>query len=220
MIIKDLFSLSFFKKLKKINSSKRMRKEKRDEHENALMQLSNEFGVDFGGYIPNAKKLGIDPACCNGYEASYPMPEIFELLKIQAGDRILDVGSGKGYAMFMFSQFPFSQIHGVELSEELVKISKANIQKIFSEDNRFQIFLGNALDFEYLDNYNYIYMYNPFPREIIPQFVNKLKQSLLNNPRKLIVIYQNPQRGALFEESGVFKTITLKDGTAVFESIV
>ena len=219
MNIKDLFSLKALINAKNKRENKRLNEEKRKLHEKELQILSERLGVDFGGYIPDTESLGTNSAYCNGYEASYPMPEIFRMLDIKQGDRLLDIGSGKGYAMYLFSQFPFSKIHGVELSEELFKISKANLEKIFPDDDRFQVFCGDALELDCLDDYNYIFMYNPFPREIIPTFVDRLKKSLINNPRKLVVVYQNPQRGALFEESGVFKTLMLKDGTAVFESI-
>lgn len=206
-------------KIKNKNKKVKERKAIRSEHMAAIKVIEEELGVDFGGYIPDSAKLGTDPDCCNGYEAAYPMPEIFEYLNIKEGDRLLDVGSGKGYAMYMFSEFPFSVIHGVELSEYLAKISKENLQKIFPDDCRFQVFTENALSFSHLDDYNYIFMYNPFPREVVGQFVEVLKQSALRRKDKLTVIYQNPQKGALFEVSGVFKTIMVKDGTAVFESI-
>jgi hypothetical protein len=61
-------------------------------------------------------------------------------------------------------------------------------------------------------------MYNPFPREVVEQFVNKLVDSAKGREDKLTVIYQNPQRGGLFEQSGIFETVLMEDGTAVFES--
>ena len=147
------------------------------------------------------------------------MPEIFDFLNIKEGDTLLDVGSGKGYAMYMFSELPFSKIHGVELSGKLASISKENLAKLFpNEQGRFNVFCENALEFEGLENYNYIFMYNPFPREVIHQFVEKLSASALKREGRLTVIYQNPQKGSLFEESGVFKTVLIKDGTAIFES--
>lgn len=209
----------FFKKIKTVYKSIKAKKEKQNKHAGEIKVIEDKLNVDFGGYIPDTAKLGTDSAFCNGYEASYPMPEILEYLHIKEGDRLLDVGSGKGYAMYIFSQLPFSEIHGIELSERLARISKENLQKIFPDDSRFRVFTENALSFSHLDEYNYIYMYNPFPREVIGQFVEALKQSVLRREDKLTVIYQNPQKGALFEESGVFKTVMVKDGTAIFESI-
>lgn len=192
---------------------------KRKEHFSQIKKIEELYGVDFNGYIPDATALGNDPSVCNGYEAAYDMPEVFKLLNIKETDKLLDVGSGKGYAMYMFSGFPFSEIHGVELSEKLAKISEQNLEKLFTNDNRFKVFCEDALTFSRIDDYNYIFMYNPFPREVVAEFVDLLKQSVLRRNDKLTVIYQNPQKGSLFEQSGVFKTVLLKDGTAIFESI-
>ncbi len=221
MPISEYFGKSPFEiliKLKKRKKDIQAKKQKRDAHSAQIKKIEEKYGVDFNGYIPDATLLRIDPTICNGYEASYDMPGIFDVLNIKETDRFLDVGSGKGYAMYMFSQFPFSAIHGVEMSEELARISKENLQKIFPDDNRFNVFCENAFSFSRIDDYNYIYMYNPFPREVIEEFVEILKQSVLRREDKLTVIYQNPQKGSLFEQSGVFKTVLLKDGTAVFES--
>lgn len=186
-----------------------------------IKEIEAKYGVDFGGYIPDTAALGTSSELCNGYEPAYPMPEVFKYLNINEGDKLLDVGSGKGYAMYMFSSLPFERIDGVELSERLAELSKENLGKIFpQEQNRFKIFCENALSFEHLDDYNYIFMYNPFPRDVVGQFVDKLSESAKNRDNKLTVIYQNPQRGALFEQSGAFKTVLMTDGTAVFESII
>ena len=222
MGIKKSSGKSLFEILIKLKNRKKVieaKKQKRDGHSAQIQKIEEKYGVDFNGYISDATLLGIDSTMCNGYEASYDMPGVFDVLNIKETDRLLDVGSGKGYAMYMFSQFPFSAIHGVELSEELARISKENLEKIFPNDNRFKVFCENAFSFPKIDDYNYIYMYNPFPREVIGEFVEILKQSVLRREDKLTVIYQNPQKGSLFEQSGVFKTVLLKDGTAIFESI-
>lgn len=214
--------VSFFKACGGVVEKLRKRKEKSDMRNanfTVIKSVEDKYGVDFGGYIPDTAELGTSSNFCNGYEPAYPMPAVFSYLNIKPEDKLLDVGSGKGYAMYMFSSFPFSRIDGVELSEKLARISEENLRKIFPEQNgRFNVFCGNALDFEGLDEYNYIFMYNPFPREVVEQFVNKLVDSAKGRDDKLTVIYQNPQRGGLFEQSGIFETVLMEDGTAVFES--
>lgn len=217
-VLKQTPMVDLSAKAKKHNAAKEKEK-KRQENFNRIKMVEETYGVDFGGYIPNVKDLGTNADICNGYEAAYPMPEVFKYLNIKECDTLLDVGSGKGYAMYMFSEFPFSKIHGVELSEELVRVSKENLATVFPEDReRFHIYCENALEFDKLDDYNYIFMYNPFPREVVGEFVNKLVESVERRNNKLTVIYQNPQKGSLFEQSGVFDTVLRVDGTAVFVS--
>ncbi len=207
---------SRLKERNEINEAKRIA---REEKMQAIKKTEVEYNVDFGGYIPDIGELGLLEGQCNGYEPSYDMPEIFGYLDVKPGDRLLDVGCGKGYAMYLFSGFPFSEIHGVELSERLADIAEDNLSKLFpNEKERFHIYRENALEFDKLDDYNYIYMYNPFPPEIVGLFAEKLKESAKRCPRKLTVIYQNPQKGSTIENGDVFRLVMYKDGTALFES--
>lgn len=217
-VLKETPVVDLSAKAKKLKSNKE-KEQKRQENFDRIKKIEEKFGVDFNGYIPDTADLGTSSNICNGYEAAYPMPEVFKYLNIKEGDTLLDVGSGKGYAMYMFSEFPFTKIHGVELSENLAEISKDNLGKIFpASKEKFHVFCENALEFDKLDDYNYIFMYNPFPREIVGEFVDKLAESVKRRNDKLTVIYQNPQKGSLFEQSGVFDTVLRVDGTAVFES--
>lgn len=206
-------------KIKRYIASRKKVNDKRNQNLEAIKMVEEQYGVDFGGYIPTVNSSLEASEQCNGYEASYPMPNIFKLLNVKEGDRLLDVGSGKGYAMYLFSEFPFSKIDGVEINEDLVRISQENLNKLFPDDkDRFEVFCDNALTFARLENYNYIYMYNPFPREVVEQFARRLEESAKNRTGKLTVIYQNPQKGSVFEQNGVFKAVLCADGTAVFES--
>ncbi len=207
-------------KIKRHFSKKKEIEKKREQNREIINEIEKKYGVDFGGYIPNVNDALQEASQCNGYEASYPMPNIFKLLNIKDGDKILDVGCGKGYAMYLFSEFPFSQIDGVEINKNLAKTAEANLNKLFPDDNgKYNVFCVNALDFSKLSEYNYIYMYNPFPRDVVEQFVAKLEEAAKAREDKMIVIYQNPQKGSLFEVNGVFKMALRVDGTAVFESI-
>lgn len=205
-------------RIKKRRASIERHKLKEDKMKK-IADIEAQYGVDFCGYIPDVKEIGLIEGQCNGYEPSYDMPGIFGYLNIKEGDKLLDVGCGKGFAMYLFANFPFSRIDGVELSSELADIAEDNLKKLFpDEKERFHIYRENALEFNNLDEYNYIYMYNPFPPEVVGRFAEKLKESAKNGNRKLTVIYQNPQKGSLIEKGGVFKRALFMDGTVVFES--
>ncbi len=204
--------------IKKRKPSIELHKLKEDKMKK-IAGIEAKYDVDFGGYIPDVKNLGLIEGQCNGYEPSYDMPGVFSYLNIKEGDRLLDIGCGKGFAMYRFADLPFSRIDGVELSHSLADIAEKNLEKLFPrEKERFHIYRENALDFDELDEYNYIYMYNPFPPAVVGRFAEKLKESAKNGNRTLTVIYQNPQKGSLIENDGIFKRILFVDGTAVYES--
>lgn len=66
--------------------------------------------TEFKKYI-HVSKLGIDSRLYNSYEAC---PDTIRLivnsLEVYPTDSVVDIGCGKGYAMYAMAQKPFSQI--------------------------------------------------------------------------------------------------------------
>lgn len=181
-----------------------------------IHNFEKKYGVDFGGLIKNGRKLGIKKGEGNGYEPCYDMTHLLSKLNITEEDSFLDIGCGKGWAMYKFSQFPFSKIVGIELNEELINIAKQNLSKLKPEDKRFVFLHQNALDFNDYDDFNYIFMYNTFPLEVFTNFYNKLKQSIERKNRKVYFIYHNPQCRSILDNDTLFKKVYHRDNTAVY----
>ena len=92
------------------------------------------------------------------------LKNVFQGIEITKNESILDIGCAKGSALKVMLSYPFKKIDGLELSPELVKIAKRNFQKL--KINKVEIFNENATDFMDYNNYNYFYLYNPFPEKI------------------------------------------------------
>ncbi len=200
------------------NKKKHQLEKLKTERAEKIRQIEISAGVDFGGYVKNDEAVGVETGTANDYEPSYDMPVIMDYLKVTPEDSFIDLGCGKGWAMQMFSTFPFKRIDGVELNKKLSDIAENNFKTIYGDNDRFHIFNENVFDFKYLDDYNYIYMYNPFPREVFPDVAKLLKESAKRQGRKVTVIYQNPQKGSLIEDDGTFKRIMFADASALYES--
>lgn len=127
---------------------------------------------------------------------------VLRRLSITGNDRVLDVGCGKGGALITLADFPFGRVAGVELSETLVEIARKNLNKLCRND--IAIFCYNALEFTGYDDYNYIYMYNPFPVAVMTPFLKALVASLQRVPRTLRIIYKNPTCHDAIVGSGIF----------------
>ena len=184
-----------------------------------IAELEKENDIDFGGLILNVKKLGMKKDTSHGYEASSDMPRVLKKIDVKNTDAIIDLGCGKGYAMYLFTQLPFCSIDGLELNKDLLEIAEKNMNKLFPKDERFNYFHTNVLDFDKFDNYTYFYLYNPFPEKVTLEVFERIKKSIKYNPRKVFVIYQNPQYGKSLIDSGAFKGLFFIDNTAVYESI-
>lgn len=76
-------------------------------------------------------EIGTTKERANDYSAS--PKNILKTLKrmdISESDSIIDMGCGKGLAMYYMSKFPFGKIAGIELSESLLKMAKKNLKEI------------------------------------------------------------------------------------------
>lgn len=77
--------------------------------------------TEFKKYI-HVSKLGIDSRLYNSYEAC---PDTIRLivnsLEVYPTDSVVDIGCGKGYAMYAMAQKPFSQIDGIEICPHLAE---------------------------------------------------------------------------------------------------
>jgi hypothetical protein len=109
---------------------------------------------------------------------------------ITAMDSIIDVGCEKGSAMRTMLRFPFARIDGLELSEYLAAIARANFRKL--RETRSMIFVCNAATFKEFDAYNFVYFYDPFPETVMSKVIENLMHSIQRAKRKVTIIYNNP----------------------------
>jgi len=165
------------------------------------LQLIDQLrALDFTRAV-SVEELQLDPHLSRMYYASTPhLKRILKKLRITKDDSIIDVGCGKGRAMYYMTKFPFHNIAGVEISPMLTAIAESNFNKL--HEDRCKIILQNALIFHDYDTYNYIYFYNPFSEEILYQCMQNIELSLQRVPRKIIIIYHNPVYSQIIEQSG------------------
>jgi|SRR5580704_11004961 SAM-dependent methyltransferase len=107
----------------------------------------------------------------------------------------IDVGSGKGRALLMASEFPFRRVLGVELLPELHHIAQENIKNYRSDSQQcseIESWCGDARDFIFLEEPVVFYLFNPLPESGLLQFVTNLESSLRRNPRPIYLLYHNP----------------------------
>lgn len=118
---------------------------------------------------------------------SYEMTDLFSLnkilknMKIKSDDAILDIGCGKGAALYKFSKY-FNNIYGVEFDKEIYNICCENMNKLNIKAN---ITNCDIKDYDIPDNINYIFMFNPFSGKTMENTISKIKSGT-------ILIYHNP----------------------------
>jgi hypothetical protein len=142
-----------------------------------------------------------------GYQHSYTyyIKRIMNCFEITMADNIFDYGSGKGGILIFFSKYNFGRIEGIELMAKLDEIAKRNIEN--KKLKNLKTYNMDATKYENIDSYNYFYFYNPFTGDTLESVVEQIRQSLIRQKRKVIIIYQNPQGKELFIKSGIFPYI-------------
>lgn len=123
----------------------------------------------------------------------------------------VDMGSGKGRALLVASEFPFEKIVGIELSDSLHRIAEDNV-KLYKPASQqcasFDLKCMNALEYAYGDDPVVLYLFDPFGREILQEVVANLEQSLKAKPREAYVVYVYPQYDDVLENSSVLRKVT------------
>ena len=125
----------------------------------------------------------------------------------------IDIGSGKGRALLLASEYPFKKIVGVELFEELHRAAEENIRNYRSPTQRcprIEAVLADARQFELPQERLLLYLFNPLPELALSEVLRRLEKSLAQTPRPVWVIYYNP----LLEASlGASKSLEKAGGT-------
>jgi len=130
---------------------------------------------------------------------------VLESLGINEEDSIVDIGCGKGGALITLSKYPFLHIGGVDIDKKLLDIAKSNLCKLHIKN--VELFCSDASAFIELDTYNYVYMYNPFPFNVMKDVISNIILSLSKYPRNMTIIYRNPVCHAIIVNNSRFKLV-------------
>ena len=166
-------------------------------------QLRNKLrGVDLE--FVSVAELGLSPDEAHFHSSSGGMicERVFRRLPIPPGSVALDLGSGKGGAVFSLGRLPFTEVVGVDISPGLIRVARENTEKLRLQNVRFVV--ASAADYTDLDQVTHVYMYNPFPCAVMEPVLANLAASLRRADRDLLVVYRNPLCSALLATSGLF----------------
>jgi SAM-dependent methyltransferase len=133
------------------------------------------------------------------------------LRKIGAGpsDVFIDVGSGKGRAVFQAARFPLKRVIGLELADELNQVARYNV-----EHNRdrlkcanVELITGDAVEYTFPDDITIAYFYHPFSGKTFEDVIDNLIASLDRSPRELRLLYGYPMMADYVRKTGRFEQV-------------
>lgn len=120
----------------------------------------------------------------------------------------IDIGSGKGRALLMASEYPFKKIVGVEVLSELDHAAQENVRAYKSSTQRcseIQTVCADAREFELPDEPLVLYLFNPLPEGVLREFIGRVERTLAKSPRAVWVVYHNPLLEEVVASSRVFR---------------
>jgi SAM-dependent methyltransferase len=184
----------------------------------AVHPFDERFGVETSGLIYSLPTGHAHDPCNNGYFAVAPsiFRQIMERMERLELDyprfRFVDVGSGKGRALLLASDYPFREVIGVELSPELDRIARTNIARYChggpnkiahrpeaaapgaprarSETRSVQT---DAAEFHWPAGPLLVYMWNAFTGPVMERVLQNLKAALGEQHREIYLVYVHPE---------------------------
>ena len=134
------------------------------------------------------------------------------MLPIGTGSALVDLGSGKGRALILASEFNFSSITGIEISRYLVDLSRKNIALVrrrFPDRTPITVVEGDARTptLSGLQSPIFVLLYHSFRRDSVAELIRHLSASVSD----LYVVYINPVYYAAFDSSDCFHRVAFLD---------
>lgn len=177
-------------------------------------------GTDTGGLIPRAGLLTghASDAHITAYYAV--APSILDaLIDFWLGTHpalpidhytFLDIGAGKGRALFTAAQHPFRQVVGIELNPALAAIARAN--KLAFESSPaadslapVNVLEGDALEVPLPAGPIAAFLFHPFEAPLLRRFLARVVQHCAGS--SLDVLYVNAEHAAIFDRNPAFTRV-------------
>jgi predicted RNA methylase len=120
------------------------------------------------------------------------------------GRAVLDLGCGKGCALYTLYRLGFRRLAGLEYTACLADVARRNMD-ILGLADEIGIMTGDAAAFRDYDAYDIIYMFHPFDESVMRHVVRAAEESLHRKPRAFTVVYFHPMVHLLWDRSRMFR---------------
>lgn len=135
---------------------------------------------------------------------------------------IIDFGAGKGRVMIVAAAHGFKRITGVEFAAGIWEQGVQTIERLKNNypDTIFLPLFENAAQHRIDDETQVFFFFNPFKEPVMRKVADNIIASGKRRPRKLYVLYVNPQLKQLFLKKGFKEIFYLKPMNYVEASIL
>jgi SAM-dependent methyltransferase len=147
-------------------------------------------GLDFQS-VAHPEDLGLDPTVVfrSSPSGGSELLRLLRRIEVSRGSRALDIGCGRGSAIRTMLRFPFARVDGLEIAPELAAVARSNFARL--HERRTTIFTANATHFDRYRDYDFLYLYSPFPASVMTQCMARVVESVDQHPRTVTILYVN-----------------------------
>lgn len=142
-------------------------------------------------------------------------PMLADLPIVPRGFTFVDLGSGKGRALFFAARSGFGRVIGVEFSERLHRIAERNREAFARADGSataVELVCGDATVFDLPVGPLVVFLNNPFRGPVMSAVVSRIADHGARSAFETYVMYKQPQCAALFDADGRFVKVTEREG--------
>lgn len=163
------------------------------------LMIDRILGTDFEASIASNVEGNNDysPISLLGMFNLYRLINKYRLYRMS----VVDVGCGKGRALWLFYKMGFQKIGGVEYDSNIAEIARRNMQHL--NISEVSIFNKDAAYFDEVDDYELVFLYNPFGQKLMEDFLHLcLNGHSLQDNKQQYMIYLNPVHHQTFVDKG------------------
>jgi len=112
------------------------------------------------------------------------------MLKPSIDDVVFDIGCGMGRILCVFARRRIKKCIGIEISAELAERARQNAVRLRGSKAPIEIVVADAIEADYSNGTIYC-LYNPFGEKTLSLVMERIRQSVKSNPRRIQVAYFN-----------------------------
>jgi len=133
--------------------------------------------------------------------------KLMNALDFPSDSVFVDLGSGKGRALLLASEYGFKRVVGVEFSPELCQVARCNWSAYRKKSGigvDVQIVEADVADYEIEDDENVFFLNNPFDGVVLDKVLKNIGRSVEKKHRQVWLIYNHPQHRDIIERQTLF----------------
>jgi SAM-dependent methyltransferase len=139
-----------------------------------------------------------------------------------SGYTFIDIGSGRGRALFVAAEYPFRRIEGIEFATELHLQARENIlafRGVRRKCTRIECVNMNAIEYPFPDEDLVLYLFNPFDSRVMEKVLSNLETSLENHPRDVFLVITYPELVPVVRSRARFKALLESHSYCIYRAV-